>query len=98
MATDWNGNAISGGQDTAWSAPVGVDPIAGILTSVSCPSGSFCAAVASNGYAFTWNAASWSRPTSTAGHWLFPVKVGRCRPCLRQRESLRSDGCRDRVS
>ena len=43
-----------------WSRPVSLDPIAGVLSSVSCASPRFCAAVDDNGYAFEWNGRSWS--------------------------------------
>jgi hypothetical protein len=45
MAVDGNGNAISGGQDTAWPAPVAVDRRGGGLTGVSCPPAASCVAV-----------------------------------------------------
>jgi hypothetical protein len=51
---------------SGWSAPVAVDP-AFAATSVSCPSRSFCAAVASDGRAMsaiTFNGSSWSRPAN----------------------------------
>jgi hypothetical protein len=43
-----------------WSAPTQVDSVP--LVSVSCPSGSFCAAVDSAGNAVTFNGTSWSVP------------------------------------
>ncbi len=44
-----------------WSTPQSIDPDGGIatLTSVSCPSASFCMAVDQAGRALTWNGSSW---------------------------------------
>jgi hypothetical protein len=46
-----------------WGSPVAIDP-GNQLTSVSCPSGSFCVAVDNQGHAVTFNGSSWSKPTS----------------------------------
>ena len=46
-----------------WSAPRLIDP-SGYLSSVSCPSPSFCVAVDHSGNAVTYNGASWSAPRS----------------------------------
>ena len=43
-----------------WSAPLSIDPNGGPLTSVSCPSSSFCMAVDGGGNALSWNGSSWS--------------------------------------
>ena len=51
---------------TGWSAPTSVDPSGGGLTSISCPSTSFCTAIDGDGYAMSWNGASWSAPTLVA--------------------------------
>jgi hypothetical protein len=48
-----------------WSAPMQVD--SSPLVSVSCPSGSFCAAVDSAGNAVTFNGSGWSAPTGIDG-------------------------------
>ena len=45
-----------------WSAPLSIDPNGGPLTSVSCPSSSFCMAVDGGGNALSWNGSSWSAP------------------------------------
>ena len=63
---DGNGNALAGGP-SAWRAgPVDIDPIAGILTAVSCASPTFCVAVDTNGRALTWNGSSWAAPSWSA--------------------------------
>jgi hypothetical protein len=62
---DSNGNALTFNGST-WSAPTSIDG-GRRLTSVSCPSSSFCAAVDSNGNALTFNGSSWSAPTSIDG-------------------------------
>ncbi|HEV2374898.1 MAG TPA: hypothetical protein VGS19_22410 [Streptosporangiaceae bacterium] len=69
-AVDGNGEALTatgGGGKLTWSAPAPADPIAGILSSVSCPAADFCAAVDTNGNTLTWNGTAWSHPVwSTA--------------------------------
>jgi hypothetical protein len=62
MTVDENGTAAAGSGPAA-----DVDPIAGILTSVSCPSTTFCMAVDTNGYALEWNGTAWSVPVWSAG-------------------------------
>ncbi len=47
----------------AWSAPAFVDSAAGI-TSVSCPTASFCMAVDADGNALSFDGSSWSAPVS----------------------------------
>jgi hypothetical protein len=61
-ALTWNGSS--------WSAPVHVDPI-GNVSSISCPSTTFCLAVdlgagktATNGDYLTWDGSSWTTPAS----------------------------------
>ena len=45
VAVDGNGNALTRpGRGARWSGPDNIDPIAGILTSVSCASPSSCVA------------------------------------------------------
>jgi hypothetical protein len=57
---------------SSWSAPVKIDSSAG-LSSVSCPSASFCAAVDFRGNALTYNGSSWSAPVHIAGSSLRSV-------------------------
>jgi len=50
---------------STWATPVDVDPPnTGQLTSVSCPTTTFCAAVDQTGYVTTFDGATWSTPTS----------------------------------
>ena len=60
--------AVATALPLTWSAPSRIDDI-NDLTSVSCPSASFCAAVDGNnitktGKALTWNGTAWSAPTT----------------------------------
>ncbi len=64
--------AVSVGSPSSWSAPVAIDG-ADTLTSVSCPSASFCVAVDDSGNALTFNGSSWSAPTSIDMHVLYSV-------------------------
>jgi hypothetical protein len=52
-----------------WSGPIPADPIFS-ASSISCPSSSFCLAVATSGVAATYNGSGWSAPTAvqTAGY------------------------------
>jgi hypothetical protein len=65
---DYNGNALTY-NGSSWSSPDQIDPgladldeIDGWLSSVSCPTASFCTAVDSVGYGFTYDGKSWSSP------------------------------------
>ena len=55
---------VVGNPPTSWSAPEMVDPPSGSMTSVSCVSASFCAAVDSAGAALTFDGTTWSAPVS----------------------------------
>ena len=52
-----------------WSQPILVDPDPGrrLLTSISCPTTAFCAAVDDAGNAFTYTNGTWSSPTDIDG-------------------------------
>jgi hypothetical protein len=50
-------------QSLSWGAPSTIDPNTGGLSSVSCPTTTFCAAVDSSGNALTFNGATWTKPT-----------------------------------
>ncbi len=52
---------VAAASQTAWSAPLDVDA-SNLLSSVSCASRLFCAAVDSTGHVLTYNGASWSIP------------------------------------
>ena len=55
------GTLQAGSAGPSWSQPALIDANGGGLTSVSCPSSSFCVAVG-GGDALTWNGTSWSQP------------------------------------
>ena len=59
---DNDGNAVTY-DGTSWSSPVSIDP-GNPLSSVSCPSTSFCAATDYDGNALTYDGTSWSLPLS----------------------------------
>jgi hypothetical protein len=56
-----------------WSSGTLIDPIAEELTSVSCPTASFCIAVDYSGNAFTYNGNSWSSHSIGTGDKLLSV-------------------------
>ena len=62
MVVDGNNEAFTGG--TTPSPPSIIDPAADGLTSVSCPSQSFCLAFDDDGYYLTYNNGQWSEPMS----------------------------------
>jgi hypothetical protein len=66
-ATVWDGRS--------WSAPAPVDPGGSTVevTSVSCASARFCAAVDTLGRALTWNGRAWSRPVPVSATGLEAV-------------------------
>ncbi|MHB8263480.1 MAG: IPT/TIG domain-containing protein [Acidimicrobiales bacterium] len=70
-ALSWNG--------ASWSTPANMDSSSSSslsLTSVSCPSASFCVAVDNLGNAFEWNGTSWSPSsscTASCSPWTNPV-------------------------
>ena len=66
MAVDSNGNALSY-DGSAWSAPANVDSAGGGLTSLSCPTASFCMAVDGNGRAVSYDPSGWSSPSKVDG-------------------------------
>ena len=55
--------AANSGTNT-WGSPQLIDPDRGHVTSVSCPTPSFCAAVDEAGYALTWDGSTWSSPAA----------------------------------
>ena len=61
----WTGTATSS-PTTALRGPrpKAFDPDGGVLSSVSCPTASFCAAADSSGNAFIYDGSSWSSPDS----------------------------------
>jgi hypothetical protein len=61
---DWGGNTLTY-NGSSWTAPANLDGNA--LTSVSCPSASFCAAVGDSGDALTYNGSSWTNSTGVYG-------------------------------
>ena len=64
-----------------WSAPTSIDPVAnGTLTSVSCPTATFCVAVDNgnnnaDGHALTFNDSTWSAPARMDPDGYGPVSV-----------------------
>jgi hypothetical protein len=82
---------------TGWSAPTVVDPM---FTSpvVSCPSASFCAAVAGNGVASTYADRRWSTPSRIGATGLAAISCTSASFCIavgadgRQSEALTYDG------
>ena len=54
----------AGASTAGWSPGTSIDAGAGGLTSVSCPSASFCVAVDGSGNVLTYNGSSWSVPKS----------------------------------
>ena len=67
---------------SGWSAPTLVDGPAFSATGVSCPSASFCAAVASNGRAMTFNGSSWSAPANIDTYPLASVSCASASFCV----------------
>lgn len=66
----------------SWSSPASIDA-GSDLTSVSCPSSSFCVAVDEAGKAVTYNGSSWSAPaTIDAGHELSSVSCASASFCV----------------
>ncbi len=55
--------ALSESDAPTWTSPSPIDPSGGGLTSIECPSATFCMAVDANGNALSWNGTSWSPPT-----------------------------------
>ena len=49
---------------SSWSSPVSIDPSGGGLSSLSCPTASFCVAADVSGNVLTYNGSSWSSPDS----------------------------------
>ena len=68
VAVDGNGDALSY-VNGRWSKPARVDPSSG-LSSVSCPTTRFCAAVGSD-EALTYDGSSWSSPRTISGQFEF---------------------------
>ncbi len=59
-----NGGHVLTYNGSSWSAPRSVDPNEGYLSSVSCPTADFCAAVDNGGNVLTYNGSTWSSPDS----------------------------------
>ncbi|MGA2530491.1 MAG: Ig-like domain-containing protein [Acidimicrobiales bacterium] len=55
------GTAIDSG---GWSQATPIDPLRGDLTSIACPTATFCAAVDGSGNVLTYDGSSWSSPVS----------------------------------
>lgn len=62
IVVDVSGWVGPSGGSLKWTVPASVDPLEGQLTSVSCPSTTFCMAVDRTGHAVSWNGARWSTP------------------------------------
>jgi len=59
VAVDRTDHAVTYG-GTSWARPVTIDANGGGLTSVSCPTATFCVAVGLKGSAFIYSAGTWS--------------------------------------
>jgi hypothetical protein len=73
--------ALANASPPSWSAPDPIE-IAGALDSVSCPSTSFCMAVDTSGYAFTYNGSAWSAPVNIFSDELFSVSCPSASFCV----------------
>jgi hypothetical protein len=60
---DLRGNAVTYNGRT-WSPPLGIDLGGGGITSVSCPTAKFCAAVDRSFHAVTYDGGTWSKPVT----------------------------------
>ena len=79
VATASTSNASS---PSGWSGPVSIDPNT-LLTSVSCPTTTFCVAVDNSGDAFSYDGSSWSGPTTvSAGDDLADVSCATAEFCV----------------
>ena len=85
----WNGKA--------WSPPDLIDSNGGGLSSVSCPTTSFCMAVDWNGNALTWKGGEWSKPDQIdpEGYLFSLLSLCTCMRCGGlEREQLTWNGVR----
>ena len=74
--------AVSHGLTAGWSQGSRIDPLLGELTSISCPTPTFCIAVDATGNVLTYAAGEWSAPLSIdSGGFLTSVSCATASSC-----------------